>query len=145
MPTGSEFSAMENQLQHPAGALRILIADDNDTFRSDLRSFLESQRDIDVVGEAGNGMRAINLAQSLRPDLILMDISMPGMAGPEAVQVIRSISPQSRIVFVTIHEEGIFQEIAREMELDGLIPKRTLKESLPPVLERFKKLKGCSS
>ncbi len=98
-----------------------------------------------MVGEAGNGIRAINLAQTLRPDLILMDISMPGIAGPEAVQVIKTISPDSKIVFVTIHEEGIFQEIANQMNLDGLIPKRTLKENLPSVLERFKKMKGCDA
>jgi YesN/AraC family two-component response regulator len=144
MAADLEFSGMEHRLEPPAGALRILIADDNDTFRSDLRSFLETQRNIDVVGEAGNGLRAINLAQSLRPDLILMDISMPGIAGPEAVQVIKTISPDSKIVFVTIHEEGIFKEIADQMNLDGLIPKRILKESLLPVLERFKKMKGCS-
>jgi two-component system response regulator NreC len=145
MITDTDMTSLESQLQHPPGALRILIADDNDTFRSDLRSFLESQRNIDVVGEAGNGIRAINLAQSLRPDLILMDISMPGIAGPEAVQVIKRISPDSKIVFVTIHEEGIFKEIAHQMNLDGLIPKRTLKENLPPVLDRFKKMKGCDA
>src|SRR5436309_5239475 len=108
-----------------AEPLRVLIADDGEAFRTDLKSFLETQRNIDVVGEAGNGIRAINLAQTLRPDLILMDISMPGIAGPEAVQVIKNISPDSKIVFVTIHEEGIFKEIAQQMNLDGLIPKRT--------------------
>jgi DNA-binding NarL/FixJ family response regulator len=123
--------------------LRVLIADDNDMFRSDLRSFLEDQDNIDVVGEAGNGMRAINLAQSLKPDLILIDISMPGVAGPEAVRVIKKISPESKIVFVTVHEEGIYKDLAHQMDLGGLVSKRTLKEHLPRVLDRFKKIKGC--
>ena len=124
--------------------MRVLIADDSESFRTDLKSFLETQENIDVVGEAGNGMRAINLAQTLKPDLILMDIAMPGVAGPEAVRVIQKVSPESGIVFVTIHDGAIFKDIAKAMNLDGLVPKQFLKKHLPRVLAKFKKIKGCS-
>jgi DNA-binding NarL/FixJ family response regulator len=127
---------------HP---LSVLIADDSEPFRANLKSYLLGVPDIEVVGEAGNGMRAIYLAQSLKPDLILLDIAMPGVAGPEAAQVIRKISPDSGIVFITMHEEKVYSDMAAQLNVDGCIAKRTLKQHLPGILERFKWLKGHST
>ncbi len=138
-----QLAEMKRIPQKGSPSLRVLIADDNDTFRSDLRRYLERQDYVDVVGEAGNGMRAINLAQALRPDLILLDISMPGVAGPEAVRVIKKIAPDSKIVFVSVHEEEVYRDLAQQMGLGGFIIKRELKEHLPRVLDMFKRIKGC--
>ena len=139
----SKLAKKKRTKSRDSPSLRVLIADDNDAFRSDLRHFLERQEYVDVVGEAGNGMRAINLSQALRPDLILLDISMPGIAGPEAVRVIKRIAPDSKIVFVSVHEEGIYRDLVQQMGLGGFISKRELKEHLPRVLDTFKRIKGC--
>jgi DNA-binding NarL/FixJ family response regulator len=128
-----------------ANPLSVLIADDSELFRANLKSYLEGVPDIEIVGEAGNGMRAIYLAQALKPDLILLDIAMPGVAGPEAAQVIRKISPGSGIVFVTMHEEKVYSDMATQLKVDGCLAKRTLKQSLPGVLEKFKRQKGGST
>ena len=130
---------------HAAIPLSVLIADDSELFRADLKSYLQGLPGIEVVGEAGNGMRAIYLAQSLKPDLILLDIAMPGVAGPEAAQVIRKISPGSGIVFITMHEEKVYSDLAAQLNVDGCLAKRTLKQHLPEVLEKFKRLKGFST
>ena len=76
--------------------MKILVVDDNDSFRSDVSNFLSEHKDFDVVGEAKDGLEAISLAQLLQPDLILLDISMPRMNGFEAAQKIKDISPGTR-------------------------------------------------
>ena|SRR5437879_1499096 len=130
---------------HAANPLSVLIADDSEVFRADLKSYLEGVPGIEVIGEAGNGMRAIYLAQSLKPDLVLLDIAMPGVAGPEAAKVIRRICPGAGIVFITMHEEKVYSDMAAQLDVDGCLAKRTLKQHLPGVLEKFKRLKGGSA
>lgn len=84
--------------------MRILIADDHTLFRDSLRSLLEA-RDLEVVGEAGNGQEAIQLAWELKPDLILMDLSMPVMGGMEATRRLAAELPEVKVVILTASEE----------------------------------------
>jgi DNA-binding NarL/FixJ family response regulator len=80
--------------------MRLVIADDHALFRDSLKSLLEA-RGIDVVGEASTGRQALDLARSMRPDLVLMDLSMPEMGGLEAIQVLTESQPEVRVVVLT--------------------------------------------
>ncbi len=85
--------------------IRILIADDHRVVREGLAAILKSRNDMDVVGEATNGFEVIEKTKELKPDVILMDISMPQMNGVEATRAIRKISPEIGIVVLTMHDD----------------------------------------
>ena len=88
----------------PTQTMRVLIADDHGLFRDGMRSLLEA-RGIDVVGEARNGREAVELARRLRPDVVLMDLSMPEMTGLEATRALSAESPDLKVVVVTASED----------------------------------------
>lgn len=95
--------------------LRILIADDHAVVRSGLRLILSGQPDLEIVGEAATGEDTIEMAIDLCPDVLLLDIAMPGMNGLEAARVIRERAPEVRIVVLTMYDDeaylGQFLEI----------------------------------
>jgi DNA-binding NarL/FixJ family response regulator len=84
---------------------RILLVDDHDLFRAGLVGLINAQADLEVVGEAGDGLEALKLTRDLKPDLIVMDINMPICDGLEATRLICSELPGSRIVTLTVHDE----------------------------------------
>jgi DNA-binding NarL/FixJ family response regulator len=84
---------------------RILLADDHALFREGLAGLLNAQPDLEVVGQAGDGLEALELARALQPDLIVMDIKMPVCDGLEATRLIRAELPTVRILMLTIHDE----------------------------------------
>lgn len=81
--------------------IRVVIADDHAVVRQGLRSFLEVQADIDVVGEASDGAEAVRLVNSLRPDVIVMDLVMPRVDGIEAIRQIRATGSAARVIVLT--------------------------------------------
>jgi DNA-binding NarL/FixJ family response regulator len=85
--------------------LRIVIADDHVFFRDGVRTLVEAAPDLELVGEAGTGDEAISLAARLQPDVILMDIQMPGTNGIEATRRIVEASPHIRVLMVTMFED----------------------------------------
>ncbi len=93
--------------------IRIVLADDHAVLRSGLRALLNSEPDFEVVGEASNGREAVDLAQSLKPDVIVMDISMPVMDGMQAAEEIQRLGLASRLVMLTVHaeEDYLFQTL----------------------------------
>lgn len=93
--------------------MRVLIADDHTIFRDGLRAILEAQPDIEVVGEARDGNEAVEKVREMKPDIVLMDITMPGMSGLEATRQIKKQNPTINIVALTMHEgeEPFFQMI----------------------------------
>jgi DNA-binding NarL/FixJ family response regulator len=99
---------MSETLQHEhetdVDALRVLIVDDHDLFRTGLRNLLEEQG-VRVVGEASAGSEAIRLVRELAPEVIVMDLNMPGMTGVEATRHIMSVAPLSRVVVLTISDQ----------------------------------------
>jgi len=92
--------------------LRILIAEDHETVREGLKLIIESQDDMEVVGEAGDGREAIRLAQELKPDILLMDVSMPVLNGLLAAAKLNRIAPEIKILTLTRHtDEAYLQEL----------------------------------
>src|SRR5512144_1014243 len=85
--------------------IRVLIADDHDVVRDGLRLILESEDDFDVVGEAANGAEAVRLCSEVHPQVVLMDLRMPGMDGLTAIKHIRQQRPDMNIVILTTYNE----------------------------------------
>ncbi|MGZ3625018.1 MAG: response regulator [Ktedonobacteraceae bacterium] len=81
--------------------IRVLLVDDHSVVREGLRMFLGRDPDLDVVGEAADGAEAIQMAQHLRPDVVLMDLLMPGMDGITAIKAIRSTLPDTEVIALT--------------------------------------------
>jgi two-component system response regulator NreC len=86
--------------------LRILIADDQRTVRAGIRSFLESQPDIEVVGESAGGQESLEQARKLRPELVLVDIAMLGLNGIEVIRNIKKELPDTSILVLTLHDDA---------------------------------------
>lgn len=91
--------------------IRVLIADDHALLRQGLCRILELEGDIEVVAQAADGDEAVSLTKEIRPDVVLMDINMPGLNGLEATQMIKDAAPDTRILVLTIHsdDEYVFQ------------------------------------
>ena len=105
-------------------ATRILIADDHPVLRSGLRILLAADPDLEVVGEAGTGEETLRLAEELRPDVVLLDIGMPGESGIETVRRLKAKLPALKVLFLTMHEEeGMLLE-ALNAGGDGYVIKR---------------------
>ena len=85
-------------------SLRVLIVDDHDLFRTGLRNLLEEQGVV-VVGEAGGGAEAVRIVRELAPDVVVMDLNMPGMGGVDATRHIAGIAPLTRVVMLTISDQ----------------------------------------
>lgn len=85
--------------------IRVLVADDHAIVRAGIRLLLESEADMEVVGEAADGQEALTKARELRPDLVLMDIAMPGINGLEATRRIKEQCPATHVLALTMHED----------------------------------------
>lgn len=84
---------------------RILLADDLALFRRAIATLLDEQDDLEVVGQAGNGVEAVEMAQALRPDVILLDVEMPVMDGITAAGRLREVAPEARIIMLTVLDD----------------------------------------
>jgi DNA-binding NarL/FixJ family response regulator len=109
---------------------KVLIVDDHALFRQGVRNAIEREEEFEVVGEAGDGIEALDKARELQPDLILMDISMPHSDGLEAVSAIKREWPGMRIIMLTVHDEdeNLFEAIKRGAE--GFLSKKVRASNL---------------
>ena len=101
---GRELTEVLHAEERQAESLRVLIVDDHDLFRTGLRNLLEEQG-VQVVGEAASGAEAVKIVRELAPDVVVMDLNMPGMGGVDATRHITGVAPLTRVVMLTISEE----------------------------------------
>jgi DNA-binding NarL/FixJ family response regulator len=109
------------------------LADDDAVIRYTINLIIKER--CDVVGEATDGAAAVDLTNELRPDIVLLDISMPGMTGFEAAQSIRERAPDVRIIFVSSHTAPAFMEEAFRLGAHGYVVKGSATSQLPQAIE----------
>lgn len=110
--------------------IRILIVDDHGLMRAGLRAVLEDEPDLQVVGEGEHGEEAIRMTGELQPDLVLMDIGLPGMDGIEATRRLKRLDPQIRVLILTVYEEESLLREAIQAGASGYLLKRAAEEEL---------------
>jgi two-component system, NarL family, nitrate/nitrite response regulator NarL len=86
--------------------IRILLVDDHSLFRSGIKSLLESQEEFEVIGEASDGLEGVKRAKQLKPDLVLMDLHMPGTSGLEALHMLSEDLPDTKVLMLTVSEDA---------------------------------------
>jgi two-component system nitrate/nitrite response regulator NarL len=114
--------------------VRILIVDDNESVRNGLRMFLELHEGFTVCGEAADGLEGIKRAFELKPDVVLLDLSMPNLDGMEATHLIREGSPLTEIVIVTSHESLEAARLAATVGASGFVTKSLVPSNLVPTI-----------
>lgn len=119
-----------------AVSIRLLIADDHALVRSGLRSMLQREPGIEIVGEARNGREAVELCRSLRPDLVLMDVRMPEMDGLEATRAIKQEFPETAVLMVTMHENRDYMLEATKAGAAGYVLKDASRNELISAVRR---------
>jgi len=103
--------------------IKVLVVDDHMLFRQGIRTLLVAEPDMEVIGEAGNALDAIALAQQLHPDVVLMDIGMVGMSSFEATRLIRKERPETRVVFLSMYDDEEYVTECVDMGASGYILK----------------------
>jgi two-component system response regulator NreC len=110
--------------------IRLLLVDDHEVVRTGLRMLLEHQPDMEIVGEASTGAKALAMAAQQHPDVIVMDITLPDITGIEATRLIKQSQPGSAIVALTIHEDEQYFFEMLQAGASGYVPKRAAPEDL---------------
>ena len=116
--------------------IRLLLVDDRPAIRKGLRIWLALEPNMEVVGEASDGAEAISQARALRPDVVLMDVEMPGMNGVSATAALRSVVPQSAVVILTLYDDAATRTRAREAGAAAFVAKHRIEETLLAEIRR---------
>jgi len=115
---------------------KVLIVDDDMRFRRFVKELFSSEKDLQIVGEVEDGQEAIVKAKELKPDLVLMDISMPGMNGLDATRLLKGIIPELVVIILTIHDLEEYNVAATASGAYDYILKKSLMEDLIPAIRR---------
>ena len=115
--------------------IKVLIADDHGILRAGLHAMLTAEADIEVVGEAATSDEAFRLAGVLKPDVVLMDISMPGVGGIEVTRMLREEHDNLRVIILTVHEDGELLQEALRVGASGYVLKRAAKAELMSAIQ----------
>lgn len=110
--------------------VRLLLVDDHPIVRSGMRMLFQAESDLEIVGEADGGAEAIVAVQRLRPDVVIMDVAMPGMNGIEATRRIKEIAPETAVLALTMHEDEQYFFEMLKAGASGYIPKRAAPDDL---------------
>ena len=103
--------------------IKVLLADDHIIFRDGIRSILENESDIEIIGEADDGMKAIKLTEELNPDIVLMDLTMEELNGIEATKLIKKNNPDVRVIALSMHLNRQIIVQALEAGVSGYVVK----------------------
>jgi DNA-binding NarL/FixJ family response regulator len=118
----------------PGSRIRCVIADDHALVRQGIRRLLQDETDVEVVGEAGDAAEALTRVMELRPDIVLMDVGMPGFSSFEAARIIQRDLPGTRVVFLTMHEDQDYVMQGLQAGASGYLLKDTPAAKLVSVL-----------
>ncbi|MEX2121756.1 MAG: response regulator transcription factor [Pirellulales bacterium] len=110
--------------------LRVYLADDHAVVRAGLKALIDSQPDMEVSGEAGDGRAACQHVQELQPDVVVMDISMPGVSGAQATAQLKETCPGVKVLALTVHEDTGYLRLLLEAGASGYVLKRAAAEEL---------------
>ncbi len=104
--------------------VKLVIADDHAVLRAGLKLLLNSESDMEVLGEASNGLTAIQMCDTLKPDILLLDISMPGLSGQAVAKIVKKQHPEIKILVVSMHEDESYLREMLQAGADGYVPKK---------------------
>jgi two-component system response regulator NreC len=117
-------------------AVSVLLVDDNPIFLHCAKRFLQKRRDVIVVGTVSGGKWAINLAQNLKPDVALIDLSMSDLPGLELIPQLRAALPEIGIIALTLFDTDDYRQAALAAGADGFVSKNTMNTDLMPAIQR---------
>ncbi|MDD5477345.1 MAG: response regulator transcription factor [Candidatus Omnitrophica bacterium] len=117
--------------------IKIAIVDDHDIIRTGVKSVLEKHTQYEVCVEAANGEAALKAAEDFKPDIMLLDISMPKLSGLDIISRIKRLSPQTKIIIISVYKLGTYILKALRCGVNGYINKDNLAEELIPALSRI--------
>jgi len=115
--------------------VRILAVDDFEPWRHSVRSMLKRQAELRLVGEVADGMEAVQKAEELQPDLVLLDIGLPKLNGIEAARRIRQVVPDTKIIFLTLNRDVDLLQAALDSSANGYVLKANAASELRPAIE----------
>jgi CheY-like chemotaxis protein len=118
-------------------SISVMLIDDNLGFLRATTQFLEVQKDMTVVGTAESGLEALEKAQKLQPQIILIDLAMPGMPGLETIPRLRRLLPDAGIIALTVMNTSSFRKAALDAGADHFIPKPAMRTSLLPIIRKI--------
>jgi DNA-binding NarL/FixJ family response regulator len=121
---------------------KVLIVDDDMRFRQRVKQLLACESAVEIIGEAGDGEEAILKAREYRPDLVLMDIRMPGMNGLESIRCLNAEMPDLKVIILTALDLQEYREAAIASGASGFVPKRNVRTELLPMLSALRNPPG---
>jgi DNA-binding NarL/FixJ family response regulator len=139
---------LESERQHPCGSAetrsgpveeyQIVLADDHAMVRHGIRRIIEERMDMEIVGEAADGLELMNLLKKVQPHLIILDISMPHLRGLEAAREIKSLHPQIKVLILTMHKNEAYLKQAVAVGCEGYVLKEDVGEQLIEAVETIR-------
>ena len=118
-------------------AVSVLLVDDNPIFLHCAKRFLQKRQDVVVVGTVSGGKWAVDLAQNLKPDVALIDLSMPDLPGLELIPQLRAALPEIGIIALTLFDTDDYRQAALAAGADGFVSKNTMNTDLIPAIQRI--------
>lgn len=123
--------------------IKVLLVDDHELVRAGFRRLIEDSDKLEVIAEAGSGEQAVQGYMKYDPDVVVMDISMPGIGGIGAVERIIARDSKARILILSVHEDSVFTSRALQAGAKGFIPKRSAPEEMIKAVEQVAQGKMC--
>jgi DNA-binding NarL/FixJ family response regulator len=115
-------------------SVKVLIADDDERFRRRIGQFLAAEPSFEIIGEAATGHEAVTRARDLRPDLVLMDVRMPGMNGVSATRCLKGEMPNLKVIVLSVYDLQEYKDAALASGANAYVVKKSMMEELIPAI-----------